>query len=137
MAGFTGGCLCGAIRYEAKSDAVRMVNCHCDDCRRVTGASFATNVFVKADDLEVTQGTPGIYKHFAESGNRRVKEFCRDCGSQLFSYGDGRPGLKSVKVGTIDDADFVKPTANLYASKALPFTYIDENLDNFEKMPDK
>ena len=126
MSGFTGGCLCGAIRYETKSDAVRMVNCHCDDCRRVTGASFATNVFVKADDLKVTQGTPGIFKHLAESGNRRVKEFCRDCGSQLFSYGDGRPGLKSVKVGTIDDASFVKPTANLYASSIAIVTTVDE-----------
>lgn len=133
MVGFTGGCLCGAVRYEVTGEPVRTQICHCNDCRRATGSSFATNVFVNSDDLKVTQGQLRIYKHLAESGNVRVKEFCETCGAQLFSWGEHRPELKSVKVGSIDDASFVQPWAHVYVSRALPFTLLDDGLKKFEK----
>ena len=134
MTEFSGGCLCGDIRYEVAGDLVRIVNCHCDDCRKVTGAAFATNIFVKFDDLNVTQGETAKFEHTANSGNQRIKEFCPRCGSQLFSYSVGRD-ITSVKAGSIDDAGFVVPTANLFCSRALGFSHIDENLKNYDEMP--
>ncbi len=136
MAGFTGGCLCGAIRYEVSGEPLRMVSCHCDNCRKATGAAFATNIFVKADDLSITQGTPSTYQHKADSGNLMTKEFCANCGSQLFGSGAARPGIKNIKVGSIDDAGFVLPSANLYTKRALPFSHLSDELENFEEMPD-
>ena len=133
MTKFSGGCLCGDIRYEVSGDPVRMVNCHCDDCRKATGAAFATNVFVKAEDLKVTQGKTRSFEHTADSGKERIKEFCPKCGSQLFSYTIGRP-VQSIKVGTIDDASFVKPTANLYWSRALPCSQLSDDLINHDEM---
>ena len=136
MTGFSGGCLCGSIKYEVASDPVRMVNCHCDDCRRNTGAAFATNIFVEADDVTIIQGNVTQFEHTADSGIARVKEFCSNCGSQLFGHVPSRPGMKTVKVGSIDDANFVRPTANLYISRALPYSHISDDLDNFDGMPD-
>ena len=135
MAGFTGGCLCGQVRYEVTSEPLRTVNCHCDDCRRVTGSAFVTNVFVNGDDLKIVQGTGSQFEHTANSGKARMKEFCGNCGSQLFSYGPSRPDMKAVKVGSIDDASFVKPTANLFTSRALNCTHIDAALTNYDEMP--
>ena len=134
MAGFTSGCLCGEIRYEVKSDPVRTANCHCDDCRKATGASFTTNVFVKADDLVILKGTPKQFQHKADSGNVMTKEFCGNCGSQLFGYGSGSPGVKHVKVGTIDDASNIRPEINVFTSKKLPFTILSDETENFERM---
>lgn len=133
MSGFSGGCLCGAIRYQVKSDPVRVAHCHCDDCRRATGSAFATNIFVKGDDLAITQGAPKSYQHTVDSGNTMTKEFCADCGSQLFGSSSGATGMKSVKVGSIDDAAFVKPEIEVYVSKALPFTHLSEATEHFEK----
>jgi hypothetical protein len=133
MAGFTGGCLCGAIRYEVRGDPVRTANCHCDDCRRATGASFTTNVFVKADDLVVLKGTPKKFRHKADSGSTMTKEFCGDCGSQLFGYGSGSPGVKHVKVGAIDDAGAIKPQIDVFAAKKLPFTILSDDTEHFER----
>ncbi len=133
MAGFTGGCLCGGIRYEVKGDPVRTANCHCDDCRRATGASFTTNVFVRSEDLVVLKGTPKKFEHKADSGNVMTKEFCPDCGSQLFGYGSGSPGLQHVKVGTIDDASNIRPAMNVFTSKKLPFTILSDETENFER----
>ena len=88
MAGFTGGCLCGAVRYEVRGEPARAANCHCDDCRRATGASFATNIFFREEDVVILKGTTKRFSHKADSGNTMIKEFCPDCGSQLiFSEG--------------------------------------------------
>lgn len=133
MTGFTGGCLCGAIRYEVSGDPVRVANCHCDDCRRATGASFTTNVFVRESDLAILQGTPKSFEHKADSGATMTKLFCGDCGSQLFGKGTGSPGVIHVKVGTIDDAGFVKPQIDVFVSKKLPFTHLSADTEHFEK----
>jgi len=134
MVEFTGGCLCGNIRYKVSGDIVRVVNCHCDDCRHNTGAAFATNVFVKEDDLEITQGTPKLFEHVADSGNPRLKKFCAACGSQLFSTTAGRP-ITSVKVGSIDDASDIKTDINLYWPRALPKTWVTDDQVKHDGMP--
>ncbi len=133
MAGFTGGCLCGAIRYEVTSDPVRVANCHCDDCRRATGASFATNVFVKEQDLVILQGATRSYQHTSDSGSTMTKEFCGDCGSQLFGRGSGSQGIRNVKIGSIDDAGAIRPSIDVFVSKALSFTTLPADTEHFEK----
>jgi hypothetical protein len=125
--------LCGAIRYEVKSDPLRTAQCHCDDCRRATGSAFATNIFVKADDLAITQGTAKSFQHEADSGNIMTKEFCANCGSQLFGHSSGGTDMRSVKVGSIDDASFVKPEIEVFVSKALPCTHLSDDTEHFER----
>ena len=136
MTGFSGGCLCGAIRYEVKGDPVRVAHCHCDDCRKATGSSFATNVFVKQDDLVILQGTPRSYEHTADSGSTMTKEFCADCGSQLFGSGSGSTGVKNVKVGTIDDVGAtpaIRPEIEVFTSRKLPFITPSDETEHFEE----
>ena len=131
MATHTGGCLCGAIRYEITGEPVRVANCHCDECRRATGASFATVAFFSEEDVQVVRGTPKQFRHAADSGNTMTKEFCGDCGSQLLGAGSGSPGVRSVRVGSLDDAGFVVPQMDLYTGKALPFTRLSDATEHF------
>lgn len=133
MATITGGCLCGDIRYEINGEPVRAAHCHCDDCRRATGASFATNVFFKDEDVKITKGSPKRFQHKADSGNTLTKEFCGNCGSQLFGIGSGSTGIRHVKVGTLDDASFVKPQIEVFTSRKLPFIRLSDETEHFEK----
>jgi hypothetical protein len=135
MSKVTGSCLCSAIRYEIEGEPMRMANCHCDDCRKATGAPYTTNVFYKDTQITLLKGTPKVFEHTSDSGNSMAKEFCGDCGSQIFGTGALRPGIRHVKVGTIDDASFVKPEANLFVPHALSYTHLDEDIPGFEKMP--
>ncbi|MEM1288327.1 MAG: GFA family protein [Pseudomonadota bacterium] len=134
-AGFRGGCLCGTVRYEVTSEPVNMWNCHCADCRKVTGARYATNVFVKVDDLKVTAGKTATFRHLADSGNTMTKEYCPECGSQLFNSSSGRAALKVVRAGSIDDPSFVKPRANIFAANALPGAAGGDGIPTFDRMP--
>ena len=133
MAAFGGGCLCGAIRYEVNGEIVRTAICHCDDCRKATGAAFTTNIFVNESDLKIVKGTPKRFDHSTESGSTMTKEFCADCGSQLFGYTSRSPGAKHVKVGTIDDASFVKPEMEVYTIRRLPYIPAREGVAQYEK----
>lgn len=133
MAGFKGGCLCGAVKYEVTGEPVRVAQCHCDDCRRATGSAFATNVFVKEEDITVLQGETNSFQHTADSGSTMTKEFCGNCGSQLFGSGSGTPGIKNIKIGSIDDVGDIKPQIEVFTSKSLPYTPPLDFTEKFEK----
>ena len=133
MAGFTGGCLCGAVRYEVTGEPVRVAHCHCDACRRATGSAFATNVFIEEDKLNVLQGSTSTYQHTADSGSKMTKEYCAGCGSQLFGFGSGSPGIKNVKIGTIDNVGDIRPQIEVFTSKSLPYTPPLDFTKKFEK----
>ncbi|MGA0841157.1 MAG: GFA family protein [Pseudomonadales bacterium] len=50
MTSRTGGCLCGAIRYELKQDPSIAAICHCTHCQRQSGGLFSTNLMVGEAD---------------------------------------------------------------------------------------
>ena len=54
MSTFTGGCLCGKIRYTATADPVFQGVCHCSDCQRQTGTSFSVIVAFMPPTLTIT-----------------------------------------------------------------------------------
>ena len=103
MAEYTGSCLCGKVKYKIEGEPLRVAQCHCDDCRKATGSAFATNIFVKEENLTLLEGATKSFEHVADSGNAMVKEFCDSCGSQLFGHGAGRPGVKTIKIGSIEN----------------------------------
>jgi len=85
------------------------------------------------EDVKLVQGTPKQFFHQADSGNTMTKEFCGDCGSQVLGGGSGSPGIRSVRVGSLDDASFVKPQMELYTGKALPFSRLSDDIERFEE----
>ncbi len=134
MANYTGSCLCGAIKYEVNGEPVRTAVCHCDDCRKATGSSYATNFFFKEEDIVVTQGTPKEFQHKSDAGNTMTKQFCGNCGSQLFGIGTGSPGVKHVKAGTLDNVGDLKPAISVFTARKHPFTVLDPYIEQFETM---
>jgi hypothetical protein len=134
MAGFKGGCLCGAVRYHSQEDPIVTINCHCDDCRRSTGAVFSTNVMVPEDRLLV-EGETRQYEHGADSGNIMTKSFCPTCGALLFGTSSGRHNIVSIRAGTIDDPRKITPSVNVYLDRRIPTTVIDEGLVGWQRMP--
>ena len=133
MARYTGGCLCGEVRFKIEGEPLRVAQCHCDDCRKATGSAFATNIFVNEENLTVLQGNTKSFEHAADSGNAIVKEFCGSCGSQLFGHGSGRPGIKPVKIGSIDDIGSIQPDAEVFTSSALHYTRHLDFTQKFER----
>jgi len=132
--GFSGGCLCGSVRYKVSSDPSFVLNCHCEDCRRSTGSVYGTNVFVNEDKVQIT-GEVSLYVHTADSGNEMTKRFCPNCGTLLFGNSSGRQNSVSIRAGTIDQFDLIKPQMNVFVAKKIESTPINDSLPRSEGMP--
>ena len=105
----TGGCLCGAVRYECTGEPVFALLCHCRDCQRQSGSAYAAAVRVPAATFRVTHGEPKLYVKTADSGNQVTRAFCPECGCILFLQVSARPDLVGIRVGMLDDSSWFLP----------------------------
>ena len=128
----TGGCLCGAVRYELSAPALFGGFCHCVDCRK-TSSSHSASMAVPEAGLMVT-GRLSEYTRPGNSGNPVTRAFCPTCGSGIYSKG-ARPGVVMLKAGTLDDPEQFKPMATVFASRAPSWDKPREGLPAFPEMP--
>jgi len=131
---FSGKCLCGSVSYKVSVYPSFVLNCHCEDCRRSTGAVFGTNVFVAEDKVQIT-GKVSSYSHKADSGNKMTKRFCPNCGTLLFGNSSGRQNSVSIRAGTIDQFDLIEPQMNVFVAKKIKSTPINDSLPCSDAMP--
>ena len=134
MSIFTGSCLCGSVNYKSNSDPLVIQNCHCDQCRKATGSVYLTNLFIKEENFEIT-GEVNNYTHLSDAGNNMTKYFCPNCGSQVFGKNSGRPGIITIRAGTVNEKDIIKPIRNLFLKSKVPSTPINSNLEACKGMP--
>jgi len=121
----TGGCLCGAVRYESTGEPGFALLCHCRDCQRQSGSAFAAGWRVPAAGFRVTQGEPKLYVRAADSGNEITRAFCPECGTMLFLRVSARPDLVAIRVGTLDDPSGFRPEADIFVKSAQPWDYMN------------
>ena len=106
----SGGCVCGAVRYETRGDAERVTICHCTWCQRRTGTAFGTEVVFLEGNVVFTVGEPSRYRHVSdESGRWLDQHFCARCGSNLGLTLETAPGIRSIPAGTFDDPTWLDP----------------------------
>ena len=134
MVVFSGKCLCGNVSYKCRSEPKAVFNCHCEDCRRATGSVFGTNLFVSENMVEIT-GKVSSYSHTADSGSTMTKMFCSKCGSLLFGRNSSKVSVLSIRAGTVDQLDLIKPQINVFMANKVPSTSIDKTLKQALRMP--
>jgi hypothetical protein len=120
----TGGCHCGALRFEAEIDATRIVVCHCADCQTMGGGAFRTMTPVPSGSLRMLSGDPTIYVKTAESGRQRAQAFCGRCGTHLYatdppSTGEPQLGACTLRVGAIDQRRELVPAFEMWCQSRL------------------
>ena len=128
----TGGCYCGAIRYEAATPPYAVLHCHCVDCRRSVGAAFVTWASFLRDDFRIVQGGP---REYVSEG--RVRSFCARCGSSLtFLLGRDADSI-DVTVSSFDDPTVVLPSGHTWLEDRLHWvTSADELPGHAQGTPD-
>jgi len=128
---FTGGCACGAVRYECTADPLGSINCHCRDCQRASGTAYASILRVPAASFRVTKGEARFYSTTADSGNTVSRGFCAECGSPLFSRLSGMPDIVGVRAGSLDDPSWHRPAMDIFTASAQPWDCMNPDLPKF------
>lgn len=128
----TGGCLCGAVRYELRARPYMIYVCHCSDCRRQSGSAFGMSMPSPRAAFAVTVGEPASFKRVMPSGREGAVRFCATCATRVFA--DSSPDVVTIRPGTLDDTSWIKPSAQNWTSSALEWACLDDVL-SFEGNP--
>ena len=119
-----GGCLCGKVRYQYDGDISEIAMCHCSACRQAQGGSFATNSPIDAEKLSIIGGE---YIKEYESNEIKVRAFCTNCGSPIYSARKDLPNIKRLRVGSVETPFVCENKYHIFsASKALWFSITDD-----------
>jgi hypothetical protein len=117
MAKWSGGCACGAIRFECDADPVLMLNCHCRDCQQATGTAYAAILALPKAAVRLS-GEPRYHRRLGDSGHAVERGFCPSCGSPLCGNLERFPDLFMVRAGSLDDPSRFEPAMDIFTESA-------------------
>ena len=127
----TGGCRCGAVRYEAVGEPAHHALCHCEQCRRSAGAWLIGWALFPRDAVTIT-GAPVSYN----SSGDTERQFCGTCGTGLFYVSESVfPGQIDIQTGSFDDPDAIPPQARIQMADAPRWMAGFADLPAFERYP--
>lgn len=119
----TGHCHCGLIAYRAVIDPSDVSICHCTDCQRLTGSAYRVTAIAQKQNFHMTRGKPRLYVKRGDNGKKRLQYFCGDCGSPIFTTGEGHEArVIGIRVGTIDQRQTLVPTRQTWCASRLAWT---------------
>ena len=126
-----GGCACGAVRYRLASDPLFVHCCHCLNCQRQTGSAFVVNLLIEADRVELLAGDPQPVDVPRDDGSSQRIFRCPACKVAIFSE-YGRPEVRFVRGGTLDEPSSVSPDVHIYTRSKLGWVTLPESVPAFE-----
>jgi hypothetical protein len=121
----TGGCLCGAVRYEVTEPLVSAGYCHCTRCQRRTGSAAAASARVAPGSLRIVSGEELVKVYDPPDGFG--KAFCTACGGALWSRHPDDHDVISVRLGTFDDDPGIRPAYRQFVAYAAPWEPIPDD----------
>jgi hypothetical protein len=126
----TGGCLCGAVRYEVGAAPIVAGYCHCTRCQRRTGSAAAVSAMLAPGSFEITSGEELLASWHPPDGWKKV--FCSACGGSLWAQnGD----LYAVRMGTFDGDPGIRPSYHQFTAYAAVWEPIPD--DGLPRYPER
>ena len=132
---YTGRCLCGAITYEIVGEPVIVAQCHCGECRRLSGTGHTIGVMFDSKNVALN-GQLGEFKY--SSGNKSVvtKGFCIKCGSQIFGRNTRLPDHITIPLGSMNDTTGLNVQVVIFARDKMHWDELGPDVAVFDTQPD-
>jgi hypothetical protein len=131
---YTGGCACGAIRFEIAGEPLFQNDCQCHDCQHMSGTGHESHLTFPRQGVKQS----GEAKHWdmmGDSGNVKTRAFCPTCGSPVYMTFSATPGVFTVHAASLDDPSRYKPQVVTYTVRGHAWDHLDPGLQKFDKMP--
>src|SRR3981081_3825563 len=106
---FSGGCACGATRYESTGEPVMMLHCHCRDCHQFSGGPFASFVIVPTEAFKLFQGSLRFHASPSQMGGKTHRGFCPECGSPVQAKTDSTPHIVAIQNPGVEEPSWSHP----------------------------
>jgi hypothetical protein len=131
---YTGGCLCGAVRYEAEGEPLFAGHCYCADCRKASGSGFVPFMGFASSAVRFS-GQTRQFRSKSFRGNAAVRNSCPVCGSLVFGGEVGRDGSHTIYAGSLDDPSCFRPKFAIFVRDRPAWATMPPDLTTFETMP--
>ena len=131
---FTGGCACGALRYEIAGEPVVMLDCQCRDCQRESGTGHASHLTFSGAAVRV-EGEATLWSATGEQGMVKTRAFCPTCGAPVYMTFPAMPDMFVIRAASLDEPERYAPTMVIWTTSGQAWDRVDPGLTAFEKMP--
>jgi hypothetical protein len=131
---YTGGCLCGALRYAAAGEPLYAGYCCCADCRKASGSGFIPFMGFASDAVRFI-GESRTFTSKAANGADAVRNFCPNCCSLVFGGEVGKSASFTIYAGSLDDPSLFQPQIAIFTRNRPGWAIIPSGLTVFEQMP--
>ncbi len=129
-----GSCLCGSVAYELEGDARRFYHCHCERCRKASGAAHASNIIMRLHSIAWTAGEQLTKRYKVPEAERFAVVFCSQCGSPMPRVSpDG--DYVVVPAGSLEHDPGIKPQARIFDGSKAPWSCGGDGLPVHETYP--
>lgn len=132
---YTGGCACGAVRYEIGDAPLVMSDCQCRDCQRRSGTGHGSYLTFPSKARVRVEGRAATWQVTADSGNVKTHAFCPSCGAPVYLTFSAMPDLFTIHAASLDDPSRYQPAAVTYTVRGHVWDQLAEGPVKFDKMP--
>jgi len=131
---YTGGRLCGAVRYEAEGEPLYAGYCHCFDCRKASGSGFIPFLGFARETVRFSGDTLQI-RSTSYRGGEAVRNRCAACGSLVFGGIVGVDMSHTIYAGSLDEPGLFRPAMAIFTRDRPDWVILPEGIEAFETMP--
>lgn len=131
---YRGGCLCGALRYEASGAPLYAGHCYCADCRKASGSGFVPFMGFSASAVAFS-GASRPFSSPAANGREATRNFCPACGGLVFGGERGVSDSFTIYSGSLDEPDDFQPTIAIFTHGRPEWALIPPHCKVFERSP--
>ncbi len=130
----TGGCQCGAVRFELRAPPQAFYLCHCKTCQQQSSSAFGQSVAVRTADITI-RGETAVFMAATNRGHHKHCEFCPSCGSRIAHGRTKSAATFNLKGGTFDDSSWMIPAGHIWTASKQPFVTIAADELQYEHQP--
>jgi hypothetical protein len=131
---YAGGCLCGALRYEAQGEPTSQGYCFCADCRKASGSGFIPFLSFPSSRIRISGETQHSIAKSAR-GTDAVRNHCAKCGSLVFGGISGRDNSHTIYAGSLDEPSMFRPQIALFVRDKTDWVLVPPDVKSYQTMP--
>lgn len=131
---YTGKCLCGEVTYVADGQPVVVAQCHCEECRRLSGTGHTVGAMFISDAVAMS-GKLSEFSYSSDKDSQVTKAFCANCGSPIYGKNTRIPGHMTLTLGTMDDASGLEVEVVMFERDKQSWDKLGQDVDCFETQP--
>lgn len=131
----SGGCQCGALRYELRGAPIDLYACHCRECRKQSASAFGITVMVRSTDVVLVKGDFKIWSRPADSGGTIDCAFCPTCGTRIWHGNIAEETEIGIKGGSLDSPIDMSGAKQIWVSRKVPGIVFADEAVQFDEEP--